>query len=311
MPGALGADYGQLYNQIMPYAEWANTGGQQGVGVDPNYTAAAMALGYIPNPFAPTGSEGQAQMRFLATLKNIMDQQMGGPTGRAAAISPGNPIAGAPGAMSQYLSAAGALMQSPQGRMLLPGNQAAMFQNGYNWNPIDMANATPSGLQQLLIAARSNPAGPNAVGTGGTTVTETSGGNAENGGTSQVAAGNTPALPAPFAQSNIPEGSNRNGQPTATNGGAPNPQLSNQSNLANALQANDQINAGGGVGSTTYGPASPPAPLVQAWNAYINNRTAANQEAKSKELDFWTNPLFQQFAQWVQGALNQPGYSVR
>ena len=298
MPG-IGPDYSKLSQDLAPYQEWYNTGGIPGVSVDPNYTAAAMQLGYIPNPFAPAGTEGQAQMRFLSTLKNIMDQQLGGPNGRAMQIAPSNPIASAPGSISQYLMAAAALLQSPQSKMLLPGDQAAMFQNGYTFDPIN-ANGSPSALQQLLATGR---------GTGNSSAPGTALPGNSNGGQPSVTV--TPAPPISGqtrdnATSDYP--GRQPALPSPTNGGAPTPGASNQSNISNALAAQDQSNSAATTGASGGGP---PPPLVAAWNSYLNSRSAGALDAQSKELDFWTNPVFQGFANWVQNSLGQPGGAVR
>lgn len=233
----LGPNYGSAWNELAPSTEYF----QQG-GIDPAYTSLAMALGYRPNPFAPAGTEGEAQMRFLSVLKNVMDQQMGGPEGRAAQISPGNPAAGMPYGMEQYLNLAGALMNSAQGRALMPGSQAAMMQNGYAWGPI---NATdPSALQQLIMAARTANPG-RVVGAG-----------PEFGGGQSQVPGGTPGTPLPAAPPSnaLPAAPPSNSQvpaPTGPTGadaaGPPDPNSvigpsagqSNQTVLANALRAKD------------------------------------------------------------------------
>jgi hypothetical protein len=174
MPGQIGPDYSNMFDQAMPYSEYGQT------GIDPGYTALAMSLGYQPDPMAPAGTEGIAQMRFLATLKNLMDQEMGGPNGRAASISQGNPIMGLPFAARQYAGLGQALMNSQQGHALLPGSQRAMFQNGYQFGPINPSASDPNAIMQLYAAAR--------------------GSNQLPGGTPAGPAQGTPALPPPANQ---------------------------------------------------------------------------------------------------------------
>lgn len=157
---ALGDDFGQLYNRLAPHAA------QSFSGVDPDWTTLAMQMGYIPNPFPAMGTEGQDEMRFLGTLKNIMDQQMGGPGGRAMQMSPQNPTAALPYNLRQYMGALAPLYTSMQGRMLMPGSQASMFDTGYQFGPVA---GDQSALQQLLQSARSGappigtPFGPEAI----------------------------------------------------------------------------------------------------------------------------------------------------
>lgn len=201
-----GVDYGKLAaNAVGPTGQFTQ-------GVDPDWTNLANAYGFIQNPFPAMGTEGQDQMRFLATLKNIMDAQLGGPNGAAMQMSPGNPTAAMPFGMRQWFAGASPLFNSVQGRMLMPSTQDTMFQNGYQFGGLDTSQS--NALMQLLASQRSgnpvgqntpaNPVAPNAsaaTATNGATnaaappATEGSGQTAAQA--DQVSGGNTPSETAP------------------------------------------------------------------------------------------------------------------
>jgi hypothetical protein len=130
MGGFMGPDYGKLNSAVQPgMQQWFS-------GVDPDWTRLAMEYGYTPNPFPAAGTQGQDEMRFMATQKAIMDAQMGGPQGRYQQMSPGNPIAAMPYGMRQYMAGAAGLFNSPAGRDLMPMGSQDMFGGGYQFGGI-------------------------------------------------------------------------------------------------------------------------------------------------------------------------------
>ena len=288
-----GVDYGKLAQQA------GGATGQYAQGIDPNWTALAQAYGFIQNPFPAAGTEGQDQMRFMALLKDIMDAQLGGAGGRYAQMSPGNPIAAAPFGLRQYLSGMGPLYNSDQGRALMPMNQADFFGGGFQFGPINTAQE--NSLMHVLRGQRQ----------GGAVGQEPGQISTPPGSGALPAASSNPALPAgsnsgetPTAAAQVNGGADTTNNPpttasntvqeTATTGGA-------IQDIKNALQQADaeKLNAGAESGLSKNAP--PPA-LVRAWNAYVDSRTRAASTAKSKELDFWNNPVFNDFANWVSGS---------
>lgn len=145
-----GADYGRIY----PEAMGANQ--QLTQGIDPDWTQLATMYGFRPNPYPAAGTEGQDQMRFLATLKSIADAQLGGPSGPYSQMAPNNPIAAMPFGMSQYMAAMAPLFQSIQGRNLMPLDQANMFAGGYQYGPL--GTGTESALMKVLREQRAGGA---------------------------------------------------------------------------------------------------------------------------------------------------------
>src|SRR6266576_4262378 len=183
----MGQDYTQLAAKMQGAQQLAFS------GVDPDWTQLAMSMGYVPNAFPAAGTEGQNEMRFMAALKNMMDQQLGGAGGRYAQMSPNNPIAAMPYGMRQMMMASSPILNSTQGRMLMPGSQADMMGGGYQFGGI---NATdPSWIQQALAAARGQGPAPAPYGSNATQVPGAA--NAGPAAELPTGGGGVPALPAP------------------------------------------------------------------------------------------------------------------
>jgi len=251
-----GVDYNKLAAQSVGGT------GQFTQGIDPNWTELANAYGFIQNPFPAAGTEGQDQMRFMATLKNIMDAQLGGAGGQYSQMSPNNPIAAMPFGMRQWFAGASPLFQSIQGRMLMPGGQENMFQNGYQFGGLNTANA--SDFMQMLASARNGgPVGPNTpTGAATSATSSSSGGEGQTAAAAEdVSGGNTPAENAPSGAAN--EANSSEPAPSASNTVQATPTQtpgSGEADIAAALEAADKakatqdINASGGVGNQPYGP---------------------------------------------------------
>lgn len=277
-----GMDYNKLALQSAP------AGQQFSQGIDPDWTQLAQAYGFRPNPFPAAGTEGQDQMRFLATLKNIADAQLGGAGGRYAQMSPSNPTAAMPFGMNQWMQGLSPLFNSPQGRNLLPANQADMFGGGYQFGGIDTSQQ--SGLMALLASARSGQP------VGQTPITNAPAPTASN------TAATTPADSTQAAAAQVSGGNDTTNNPPANASAANTVQstTSGQQDILSALKQADATNPAGGVGGAQYGPSKDiPAPLQQAWNSFMISRNKNAGDSASKELDFWTNPVFQQFATWA------------
>jgi hypothetical protein len=238
-----GVDYNKLAQQS------AGATGQFTQGIDPDWTALANAYGFIQNPFPAAGTEGQDQMRYLATLKNIMDAQLGGAQGRYAQMSPGNPMASMPFGMRQWFAGASPLFNSIQGRMLMPSNQADMFSGGYQFGGLDTSQS--SALMQLLASQRQG----GAVGQNTPASTVAPGGSASAAASNQVSGGNTPSQTPPAAQAPATAAAQANTGKTSSQvsgmsgdvgqqGAGPGlPQTAANTDIVRGLMQNDQSNA--------------------------------------------------------------------
>jgi hypothetical protein len=190
-----GADYGRLF------PEAAASNAQFTQGIDPDWTKLATMYGFRPNPYPAIGTEGQDQMRFLATLKSIADAQLGGPNGPYSQMAPGNPIAAMPFGMSQYMTSMAPLFQSIQGRNLMPLDQANMFANGYQYG--NLGTGMESALIKMLREQRAGGgAGQGVYGGGAPPATP----NTTPGAAAEVSGGNTPAQTPPPSNGNLPAG---------------------------------------------------------------------------------------------------------
>lgn len=215
-----GMDYTKLAaNAVGPTAQFTQ-------GIDPDWAQLATAYGYIQNPFPAAGTEGQDAMRYMATMKNIMDAQLGGPGGRYAQMSPNNPIAAMPFGMRQWFAGAAPLFQSVQGRMLMPQGQADMFGGGYQFGGLDTSQA--SAFMNLLASARNGqPMG--AANTAQTPALPAPASSESQAAAEQVSGGNDTTNNPPPESSGTPSAANTE---QAVTGGS--------SDIANALATLDQ-----------------------------------------------------------------------
>jgi hypothetical protein len=171
-------------------------------GVDPDWTALAQMYGFRPNPFPQVGSQGQEEMRFMATLKNIMDQQMAGYGNRLTNLSPGNPMAALPNSMYNYMTGGAALLNSPAAQMIAPEGTSGFFSGGYQPGPLP--NAQSPLIAAYLSNLQAGQEGPMSPGTGNTppisaaaaAATQPAG---ANPAIAQIAGGNTPEQTPPAA----------------------------------------------------------------------------------------------------------------
>lgn len=98
-------------------------------GIPSDFTSAAQAMGFMPNPYASPAQQMMDAQRFLSLMKNINDTTMG--TNNAwNKLAPGNPVQAMPLYMRNMYNAYGALANSPAGMNLLPNGSQGMFQNG-------------------------------------------------------------------------------------------------------------------------------------------------------------------------------------
>lgn len=281
-----GADYGQLANKL------GGATGQYTQGVDPDWTTLAQMYGFRQNPYPAAGTEGQDQMRFLATLKQIADAQLGGPQGPYSQMSASNPIAAMPFGMQQYMSAMAPLFQSVQGKNLVPLNQANMFANGYQYGNYDTTGE--SGLQKMYRSAlQGNPVGTQPY----------QGPNTTPGQAGQISGDNTPGqTPPPAAESPNPA-----------------PVTAPDTTASQDIIAGLQSSNGGLANVSTPGVSTDrkeardsgltqpvPAPLQQVWQDYLKYRQGLSDQAKSQELNAWTGDIAKGFANWLGERFGRP-----
>jgi hypothetical protein len=264
-----GADYGRMYPDL------AGSNAQYTQGIDPDWTKLATMYGFRPNPYPALGTEGQDQMRFLATLKSIADAQLGGPSGPYSQMSPNNPIAAMPFGMAQYMTSMAPLFQSIQGRNLMPLDQANMLANGYQYGPL--GTGTESALMKTLREARTGGPAGQGVYTGPAVPGQSS--NTTPGAAAEVSGGNTPdqnppssgsgglpagfeATPAASAQDEIRTGLVQAAANSPSGSGVPRPVPADQAERVAASAAR----------ATAGAPAGPPSPgsKQEALDNYIN-----------------------------------------
>ena len=202
----------------MPGSPYGDLGGmdlggavQNISGIPADFTSAAQAMGFMPNPYASPAQQMEDATRFLSLMKTINDNTLGSTNASWNKLSPTNPTAAMPLYMRNMYNAYGALVNSPAGFNLLPQGSAEMFQNGgyqrggLGTNMSRMLQAylgqlNPSqqpGQSDVIRAQQGTPQGPGTVG-------------ANNAGTGGGPGGGAPT---PSAQSGINEGTNRGGVP--------------------------------------------------------------------------------------------------
>src|SRR6266550_869625 len=146
MPGIYSSPIDNLLPQLISGSRQSQS------GVDPDWTALAQMYGFKPNPFPSVGSNGQEEMRFLSTLKNIMDQQYQSYGNRLTNLSPGNPMAAMPNNMYNMFAGAASLFNSPAANNpstgVAPAGTPGMFAGGYQTGPLP--NAQSPLIQQYL-----------------------------------------------------------------------------------------------------------------------------------------------------------------
>lgn len=144
-------------------------------GTDPDWTALASMYGFRPNPFPAQGQQGQDEMRFLSTLKSIMDQQYN-------AYGPNANVNSMPNYMYNMFSGMAPLYRgwaaNNPGTGVAPVGSAQMFEGGYH------PGALPNNQSPLIQSYLSR------LGQGGGQQSNVSGGGSVTG---SVAGGNTVA----------------------------------------------------------------------------------------------------------------------
>src|SRR5215831_2894749 len=121
----------------MPASPYGDLGGldlggaiQNSSGIPQDFTSAAQAMGFMPNPYASPAQQMMDATRFLALMKNINDTSLGSNNASWNRLSPNNPTAAMPLFMRNMYNAYGALVNSPAGFNLMPNGSQEMFQNG-------------------------------------------------------------------------------------------------------------------------------------------------------------------------------------
>jgi len=172
----------------MPGSPYGDLGGmdlggavQNISGIPSDFTSAAQAMGFMPNPYASPAQQMEDATRFLALMKNINDRTLGSNNAAWNRLSPNNPVQAMPLYMRNMYNAYGALVNSPAGMNLLPNGSQEMFQNGgYQRGALggDMSRMLQAYLGQMNPSQQPNQAdvvraqqgtnqGPGNVGGGG------------------------------------------------------------------------------------------------------------------------------------------------
>lgn len=149
----------------MPSIDWSKAAmqsagdtGEQLSGVPSDMTTLAMLGGYRPNLYANPFQQAQNMAQYQMMMKNIMDQQLGGPNGAAARMAPGNPMMAMPVNYQNFYNTMAGLYTDPKWSQTMPGGgPAAGGPGGFQFGGLS-SNMSPgmAGLVQGLAQAQSN-----------------------------------------------------------------------------------------------------------------------------------------------------------
>lgn len=184
----------------MPSIDWSKAAlqsagdtGEQLSGVPSDMTQLAMMAGYRPNLYANPVQQAQNMAQYQIMMKNIMDQQLGGPNGAAARMAPGNPMMAMPVNYQNFYNTMAGLYTNPVWSQSMPGGgPAAGGPGGFQFgSPTSAMSPGMAGLVQGLAQAQSNqtPSSASMAGSMGPSVMNNGAGLGASGGVGALSSG--------------------------------------------------------------------------------------------------------------------------